>query len=323
MALREQLGCAWRARHVLLAAHSGRMTGFMQALLDELGAKCARISPCADAETLCRAMTSARISALIVPQLDALAPGQSIPERIGALLRLLDEAREAGIPLVILCSDAAVYRAQRSAWDLEEDAPLGGETAHGLCDSLLQLAADGASRALLGDAVRTVIVRHLPCLGCGHIQTAQYGAWCRALLRGEVLQVAHPGAPGVFIHPLDVCCGALLLGARALLGDTQLAGAFNLGADPENIAANRSAALRFIRENGGTRPIRETEPPYHGALPMLSGAKARFLCGARCLIPAGEALSSLLALERAAQAGPAAEQRHIREAAEAYLSRLP
>ena len=61
----------------------------------------------------------------------------------------------------------------------------------------------------------------------------------------------------------------------------------------------------------------------HIVLPMLSGAKARFLCGARCLIPAGEALSSLLALERAAQAGPAAEQRHIREAAEAYLSRLP
>lgn len=299
------------------------MTGFMQAMLHELGAKCARISSGADAETLSRAMTGARICALIVPRLDAIAPGKGIPERLDALLRLLGEAREAGIPLVILCSDAAVYRAHRQGWNVEEDAPLGGETAQGLSDSLLQLTADGASRGLLGDAVRTLIVRHLPCLGCGHIQTAQYGAWCRALFEGEVLQVAHPGAPGVFIHPLDVCCGALLLGARALLGDTQLAGAFNLGADPGNIAANRSAALRFIRENGGTRPIRETNPPYHGAFPVLSGAKARFLCGARCLIPAGEALNALLALERAAGEGPAAEQRHIREAAEAYLSRIP
>ena len=298
------------------------MTGFMQAMLHELGAKCARISPGADAETLSRAMTGARICALIVPRLDAIAPGAGVPERLGALLRLLGEAREAGIPLVILCSDAAVYRAHRQNWNVEEDAPLGGETAQGLCDSLLQLTADGVSRGLLGDAVRTVIVRHLPCLGCGHPAVAQYGAWCRALLGGEVLQVAHPGAPGVFIHPLDVCCGALLLGARALLGDTQLAGAFNLGADPENIAANRSAALRFIRENGGTRPIREIHPPHRGAFPVLSGAKARFLCGARCLIPAGEALDALLALERAADEGPAADQRHIREAAEAYLSRL-
>ena len=37
----------------------------------------------------------------------------------------------------------------------------------------------------------------------------------------------------------------------------------------------------------------------------------------------GEALDALLALERAAGEGPAAGQQHIREAAEAYLSRLP
>ena len=294
----------------------------MQALLEELGAKCARVSPESDAEILNRAMTSSRISAVIVPKLDALAPGREIPAQLDALLRLLAETRETGIPLVILCSDAAVYRTSQNPWNLQEDAPIGGETAHGLAHSLLQLAADGVSRGLLGDAVSTIIVRHPPCLGCGHPQVAQYGAWCSALLNNEVPCICHAGTPGIFVHPLDICCGALLLGARYLLGDRRITGAVNLGASPANIAANRTAALRFLSANGGARPIRELHPPSFGALPVPDGAKARLLCGAHCLIPADEALCMLLELERAAAQGYAAEQEHMHQAVKAYTEKF-
>lgn len=322
MILRDELYQAWRARHVLLIGQADRMTGFMHALLGELGAKCRSLSPASDTEALDRAMTHARISAVIVPRLDALAPGRSIPAQLDALLRLLGEAREAGVPLVILLSDAAVYRTHLSPWRIQEDDPTGGETRGGLIASLLQMAADGASRGLLGDAVSTIIARHPPCLGCGHPAVQPYTAWCRALDEGQLIDVPCPARSGVFVHPLDVCCGALLLGARYLLGDRQITGAFNLGAGAENTAANRTAALRFIRENGGTRPIRETEPPAAAALPLPDGAKARLLCGAQCMIPGPEALGLLLALERAARRGAKEEQRHMEEAARAYIQRL-
>lgn len=315
-----QLQAAWRARRVLLVAGADRFGLFMQALLTELGAKPARIPAHADAQTLCRALSSGRISAVIVPAAHALAPG-GVAAQLGALITVLSEAREAGVPLVMLLSDAAVYRAGAYARPAQEGDPIGGDTPDGLIQSVLQLYAEGVSRGLAGDAVSTLIVRHMPCLACGHPLTAQYSVWCRALDENETIPVSHPGMQGVFLHPLDVACGALLLGARFLSGDTSLTGAFNLGAEPQNLLANRTAALRFIREHGGTRPIREIEPPHSAPLPLLDGAHARFLCGARCLIPGSQALSMLLELERAAPGGMEAELRVIAQQTEYYLKK--
>lgn len=290
----------------------------MQALLDELGAKCARIPCGADAETLCRAMNEGRISAVIVPRAQALAPQGGLAAQLQALHTLLTEAREAGVPLTLLLSDESVYRAGAAA-PAGERAPIGGETRAGLIQSMLDLYADGFARGLLGDPVRVLPVRHMPCLGCGHPAVAQYAGWCRALDAGDVPEVAHPAMQGVFLHPLDACCGALLLGARLLSGDTPLSGPVNLPLGQENLLANRTAALRFVRENGGTRPIRETEPPHGPPIPLTDGAQAQFVCGARCLVPGGEALNQLLALVRAARQGPQAQAQVIRAQTQAYL----
>lgn len=315
-----QLNTAWRARRVLIIGRADRVSLFAQAFLAELGARPARIAPGQDAETLCRALSEGRISAILVPCLRQLAPEDDLLAQLRALLTLLGEAREAGVPLTLLCSDAGVYRAGGGS-ALEED-PLGGETRDGLIQSLVQLCADGVSRGLLGDAVSVQCVRHLPLLGCGHPATAPYTAWCRALMDNRLIPVEHPGMLGAFLHPLDMCCGAALLGARFLAGDTRCTGAFNLGAGAQSLMANRTAALRFIRDNGGTRPIRETEPPLAPALPMLCGARARLLCGAQPILPGGEALNLLLALERAARSGQSAELAEIERQTKLYLARL-
>lgn len=316
-----QLQAAWGARRVLIVGGADRPCHFMQALLTQLGARPARIPAHADALMLNRALTGGRISAVIVPAAHALAPG-GVLSQLSALITLLNEVREAGVPLVMLLSDAAVCRAGAYPRPAQEDDSIGGDTSDGLIQSVLQLYADGVRRGLDGDAVSTLIVRHMPCLGCGHPLTAQYSAWCRALEQGEPIPVAHPGMQGVFVHPLDVSSGALLLGARFLSGDTSLTGVYHLGAPPENLIANRTAALRFIREHGGTRPIHETEPPHSAPLPLLDGARARLLCGARCLLPAGEALSMLLALERAAPQGAEAELSVIAQQTENYLKKI-
>lgn len=314
----QQLHAAWRARRVLLIGGPDRMTLFMQALLDELGAKHARLVPSVQPETLHSALTQGRISAVIVPCMRALCIGNAAAQ-LASLASLLDEVREAGVPLVILMSDDSVYRADSRPWCAQENDPIGGETPQGLIQSLLDLYACGVSRGLCGDAVSAQCVRHLPCLGCGHPAAAQYSAWCRAARQDEPLQVQHPAMSGVFVHPLDACCGALLLGARFILGDTGCTGAFNLGAGSENLAPNRTAALRFTRRLGVTRPIRESEPPHAAILPLPDGTKARLLCGARCFVSGEEALMQLFALDQAAEEGFDALDLVIRSQAQEYL----
>ena len=313
-----QLHAAWRARRVLLIGGKDRAVLFMQTLLDELGAKTARLAPGFHAETLHRSLTEGRVSAVIVPCMRTFKQG-CVTTQLSALITLLSEAREAGVPLVILMSDENVYRAFYHPWHAQETDPIGGETPQGLIQSILDLYAGGVSRGLCGDPVSVQIMRHLPCLGCGHPAVAQYSAWCEAAENNDALEVQHPGLQGVFVHPLDVCCGALLLGARFLLGDTSCTGAFNLGACSENLIPNRTASLRFTRRLGVTRPIREAEPPLSAVLPLLDGTKARLLCGARCHISGEEALMQLFFLEQTYEANFSMVDQEIKAQVHAYL----
>lgn len=316
------LQSAWRARHVLLVGPAGRACAYMQAMLEALGAKCARISPVMDAEALCRAMQRGRICAVLVPEMRALAPQNDAFAQLSALHLLLAECRESGIPLTLLLSDAAVYRAASRPWLVREEDPIGGETQDGLIQSMMQLYADGVSRGLIGDAVSVICARHPPLLGCSHPHVDAYSRWCDALDAGERLHVPHPGMQTLFVSPCDIFCGALLLGARFLSGDSTCTGLFNLAAGAECAAANRTAALRFNRDHGGKRPILETSPPMRLSPPPLCGEKARQFTGAHTLLAADEALSLLLALERAARISPEAELAEIHRQAEDYLRRL-
>lgn len=315
---------SWRARRVLLVGGPDLQTRFTEALLEELGAKTARIPAGTNPETLCRALSAARIGAVIVPRAHALAATADPVDHLSALRTLTGEVREAGVPLLILCSDVSVYRARPRPWYAREEDLTGGQTREGLCQSLAQLYAEGVARGLAGDAVRTLIVRHMPCLGGSSPLATQYTAWCRALLSGALIPVEHPAMQGVFLHPLEAACGALMLGARLLDGDTGAGEScvFNLGAGPHNLCANRSAALRFAARHGGTRPIQESEPPLPIAPPLLDGSRARLLCGARCLFSADEALDMLLEIERARQEDEKDLPGVIREQVQRYANRL-
>lgn len=293
----QSLHAAWGARRVLLLGGEDRMTRFMRALLAELGALPACLPAEASSETLARTLAGGRVCCVIVPCLRALSG--SLTDRLHALDALLIEAREAGVPLVMLLSDENVYRAEQHPWAVREEDPIGGETREGLFHAILELFADGVSRGLLGDPVHVLCVRHLPCLGCGHPAVAPYDGWCRALCAGEPLNVPHPGAQGVFLHPLDACMGALLLGARFLLGDMRCTGVFNLAAGAQNLMPGRTAALRLCARCGYARTLLESEPPHPTLLPLLDGARARRLCGAEAMMPGEEALMALLALYRA------------------------
>ena len=156
----ERLSAGWRGRRVLLVGGENGLCDAMKAMLTEIGARatCARTD--ADAQTLCRALGKGRTSAVLL--LEEPKKG-SLPERTATLMT---ETREAGVPLFMLLSDVR--------------------------SSPIQTAALGVSRGLLGDPVRTIILRR--------------GADCRMQ---------------------DVVYGALLLGVRAF-EKTELNGTFNL-----------------------------------------------------------------------------------------------
>ena len=193
----------WRGKRVLIVGDRGGLCAFLIAVLDEIGARPVCVSDRADAQTLCRALTAGRVSAAILP---GEMTGRSLPERLEATLTLTREVREAGVPLLLAMSDAAVYR---GGGRMNEAGEIGGRTREGMEASILQTALLGAARGLMGDAVRTMLVRHAPVLG------EDCAAWCDALLEGRTIRVRHPAARGVFVHPLDIVCCGLTLGARA------------------------------------------------------------------------------------------------------------
>ena len=196
----------------------------------------------------------------------------------------------------MLCSDSPVYSACAHPGSACEDDPTGGLTHEGFIQSLVQQYADACSRGLMGDAVRTAVVRHMPVLG-GEGSAAQYARWCHALAQGDTPVIEHPSMQGVFLHPLNIALGVLLCGAYCL--ERQEASVFNLGAGPECLCPNRSAALRFLGRHACTRAVRECEPPCGPIVPFLCDLRARRLCGYRPVIGGDDALDALLALESA------------------------
>ena len=153
----------WRGKRVLIVGDQGGLCAFLIAVLDEIGARPVCVSDRADAQTLCRALGKGRTGAVLL--LEEPKKG-GLPERTAALLTMMMETREAGVPLFMLISD--------------------------IQSSPVQTAALGVSRGLLGDPVRTLILRHR--MDC---------------------------------RMQDIVYGALLLGARAF-EKPELNGAFNL-----------------------------------------------------------------------------------------------
>ena len=93
----------WRGKRVLIVGKPDGLCAFLTAMLEEIGARLMRVGDRADAQALCRALTAGRIGAVILPE---EMTGRDLPERLAATLTLIQEIREAGVPLLLALSDA-------------------------------------------------------------------------------------------------------------------------------------------------------------------------------------------------------------------------
>ena len=96
---------------MLLAGAPSAQLCAMHAQLSAVGARPVCFSAPFNEESLCRALHEGRFSCVIVP--DLLALHACAQQRPAALNTLLGEAREAGVPLVmLLCADISSETAQ-------------------------------------------------------------------------------------------------------------------------------------------------------------------------------------------------------------------
>jgi len=121
---------AWCLRRVLLAGEDGAMMRAMSEALGALGARIIRLPMPADSEALDHALHEGRTACIIVPGLGAA----DCP--LHALDTLLLEAREAGVPLVMLLA--------------EKDASLSPLLRH----------VQGCAQGLFGDPISVQCIRH-------------------------------------------------------------------------------------------------------------------------------------------------------------------
>ena len=125
----------------------------------------------------------------------------------------------------------------------------------------------------------------------------------------------HPAARGVFVHPLDIVCCGLTLGARAFrCGE---GGVYNIGTDERSIGTRQSAARRLAMRHGGAGTAQEETEDGEPPAQLLDGSAARRLCGAACRLDVDQALDLLLEQRRAARAGQ--EEAAIRRMTRTYL----
>lgn len=94
----------WSLRRVLLAGSACPMRSAMEAQLRAIGARSA--SAALAEEPLCRTLHEGRYACIIAPDLHKLCPGDT-QARLIALGMLLGEAREAGVPLIMLLCAAS------------------------------------------------------------------------------------------------------------------------------------------------------------------------------------------------------------------------
>ena len=123
---------AWCLRRVLLAGEDGAMIRAMSEALDTLGARIIRLPMPVGSEALYRTLHEGHTAAVIVPELGSLQADS--PQ--SALDTLLLEAREAGVPLVMLLA--------------EKNASVSPLLRH----------AQGCAQGLWGDPISVQCIRH-------------------------------------------------------------------------------------------------------------------------------------------------------------------
>ena len=150
-------------------------------------------------------------------------------------LAVLEAARRNGVGAMVVATTDKVYRNDESGRRYAEDDALGGSDPYSASKSCAELMIRSYRETLDRDSLMPIAtVRAGNVIGGGDwAEDRLLPDLMRAAFSGETAVIRNPGSTRPWQHVLDVLAGYLLVGARLLAGNRQVADAWNLGPEAE------------------------------------------------------------------------------------------
>ena len=200
-------------------------------------------------------------------------------------LSILEACRRNGVAAVVVATTDKVYRNDESGRRYTEGDELGGSDPYSASKSCAELMVRSYRESFVRDGrMRIATVRAGNVIGGGD--------WAEDRLLPDLMRAAFGGQPAVIRNPestrpwqhvLDVLAGYLEVGERLLAGDSEAAGAWNLG--PSSGAGVRVQDLIDAVRAQMPQLCVEIEPDHGGrhesALLQLDSTKAMARLGWR------------------------------------------
>ena len=150
-------------------------------------------------------------------------------------LAVLDAARRHGVGSVVIATTDKVYRNDESGRRYSEDDELGGSDPYSASKSCVELMVRSYRESIAGDGSMLIAtVRAGNVIGGGDwAEDRILPDLMRAAFHGNAAIIRNPNSTRPWQHVLDVLAGYLMIGARLLAGEHQVAEAWNLGPQEE------------------------------------------------------------------------------------------
>ena len=316
----------WRGRRVLVTGHTGFKGGWLSLWLHRLGAEVAGLSlppptdpsffeqtrldelvghhlgDIRDFGTVERVMEDVRpeivfhLAAQPLVRYSYNHPVETYATNIMGTVHVLEAARQAGgVKAVVCITTDKCYENREWVWPYRESDPMGGYDPYSSSKGAAELVISGYRRSY-PEGPGLASVRAGNVIGGGDWALDRLVPdIVRAMLRGEPVQVRHPGSIRPWQHVLEALGGYLVIAERLIEGDDRVATAFNFGPTDDDTQPVSWVVEHMLQAWGGGEWVKPEGPqPHEATLLRLDCSKARAELGWRPRLRLEEALDKVV-----------------------------
>jgi CDP-glucose 4,6-dehydratase len=212
-------------------------------------------------------------------------PVETWETNVMGTLYLLEAARRAEVPAVVVVTSDKCYETGVSGRPFREGDPLGGSDPYSGSKASVEILVDSWRQSFFapsGHVTAVATVRGGNVLGGGDFaEDRLVPDLVRGALRGEPVLLRNPGAVRPWQHVLDVLTGYLLLAERLHRNRGEYAEAWNFGPSADDLLTVGEVAQK-VGEGWPDFPRRESDSrthPRENQWLMLDSTRARTRLG--------------------------------------------
>jgi CDP-glucose 4,6-dehydratase len=209
------------------------------------------------------------------------APVMTFGTNVMGTVNILDAARRHGdLAGVVVVTTDKCYENREQIWPYRETDAVGGHDPYSASKGAAEIATSSYARSYFDTPSSAIVAtaRAGNVIGGGDQSTHRLVPdLVRAIVDGNPLTVRSPNSVRPWQHVLEPLAGYLELGARMLLGETDVAGSWNFGPYPheaETVAGMLGHANAILGERFPVVRVDETGGPHEASLLILDVTKA-------------------------------------------------